>query len=95
MSGSAPMIIITDKQLIFLSEFAVFGTISVSLAQRSLLILIIRSRSPRQDCSGCWPESESSWSLAASLKSCVSRFGRSGLTHVQTNPTLPSEEWKF
>jgi hypothetical protein len=44
MSGSAPMIIITDKQLIFLSEFAVFGTISVSLAQRSLLILMALDR---------------------------------------------------
>ena len=44
MSGSAPIIIITEKQQSVLSEFAVSRTISVSLAQRSKIVLMAFDR---------------------------------------------------
>jgi DNA-directed RNA polymerase specialized sigma24 family protein len=44
MSGSAPIIVITEKQQAVLSEFAAARTISVSLAQRSKIILLAFDR---------------------------------------------------
>ena len=44
MSGSAPIIVITEKQQSVLSEFAASRTISVSLAQRSKIILMAFER---------------------------------------------------
>lgn len=44
MSGSAPNIVITEKQQSVLSEFASSRTISVSLAQRSKIILMAFER---------------------------------------------------
>ena len=44
MSGSAPIIVITEKQQSVLSEFASSRTISVSLAQRSKIILMAFER---------------------------------------------------
>jgi hypothetical protein len=44
MSGSAPIIVITEKQQLVLSEFAASRTISVSLAQRSKIVLMAFER---------------------------------------------------
>ena len=44
MFGSAPIIVITEKQQSVLSEFAASRTISVSLGQRSKIILMAFER---------------------------------------------------
>ena len=44
MSGSAPIIVITEKQQAVLGEFAASRTIAVSLAQRSKIILMAFDR---------------------------------------------------
>ena len=44
MSGSAPIIVITEKQQSVLSEFADSRSVSVSIAQRSKIVLMAFDR---------------------------------------------------
>jgi hypothetical protein len=49
MSGSAPIIIITEKQSAILNEFAASRSVSVSLSQRSQIVLMAFERVHNND----------------------------------------------